>query len=184
MRFKILLLSACLLLSGSLYAQTQEPDFIGEVYHMDAAGHATLLEKQHAVMKTKAGASLYLFGIGKVKTKINVKNGRSSTRFPAADTLRLVVKAVDNASDPMTIVQVFRFKASSKSRKAEVSSSGSFSGDSDNNLDYLPYTAAKYGESSYLLTLTGVGPGEYGIIVLNPNTEDEKNTIVSCFGID
>ena len=138
MRFKILLLSACLLLSGSLYAQTQEPDFIGEVYHMDAAGHATLLEKQHAVMKTEAGASLYLFGIGKVKTKINVKNGRSSTRFPAADTLRLVVKAVDNASDPMTIVQVFRFKASSKSRKAEVSSSGSFSGDSDNNLDLPP----------------------------------------------
>lgn len=167
-----------------MQAQVKEPEFIGEVYYLDPAGNATLLEKQHVVLKTKAGASMYLFGIGKIKTKINVKNPKSSTRFPASDTLRFVVKAVDNASDPMAIVQLFQFKPSSKARKAEVSSTGSFSGEAKNKLAYLPFTASKYGDSSYLIKVVNVLPGEYGVIVLNPNDEDEKNTIVSCFGID
>jgi hypothetical protein len=27
-------------------------------------------------------------------------------------------------------------------------------------------------------------PGEYGVVVSNPNNRDEKRIVVSCFGID
>lgn len=165
-------------------AQTAEPEFIGEVFHLDPAGQTTLLEKQRVVVKTKAGASMYIVGIGKIKSKINIKGGKSNTRFPASEKLQLIVKAVDNESDPMSIVAIFKFKANSKSRKAELSSLSTFGGQSDNNMDFVDFTAKKYGESSYLIEINHLEPGEYGITVTNPNNKDEKNLIVSCFGID
>lgn len=184
MKFKLFFLSLCLLFVGGAQAQTAEPNFIGEVFHVDAAGQTSLLEKQQIVLKTKAGASMYIFGVGKVKTKINIQGNASTSRFPQTDTLKLIVKAVDNATDPMSVVQVFSFEITKKARKAELSSTGTFGGITKNKLNYLPFTATKYGESSYLLSLPNVKPGEYGIIVLNPNSESEKSTVVSCFGID
>lgn len=68
-------------------AQTAEPEFIGEVFHLAPTGQTTLLEKQRVVVKTKAGASMYIVGIGKAKSKINIKGGKSSTRFPASEKL-------------------------------------------------------------------------------------------------
>lgn len=60
-------------------AQTAEPEFIGEVFHLDPAGQTTLLEKQRVVVKTKAGASMYIVGIGKVKNK---STSRAESRTP------------------------------------------------------------------------------------------------------
>lgn len=51
-------------------------------------------------------------------------------------------------------------------------------------MDFVDFTAKKYGESSYLIEINHLEPGEYGITVTNPNNKDEKNLIVSCFGID
>ena len=51
-------------------------------------------------------------------------------------------------------------------------------------MDYLRFSAEKYGESSYRLTFDERPAGEYGIIVSNPNNVDEKMVIVSTFAID
>lgn len=169
---------------GATRAQQLEPEFVGEVNYLKSATSVVPLEKQRSVLKTKAGASVYLTGLGKVKSKINIAGGSSPVRVAATDAMQFIVRAVDNNSDPMSIVNVFRFKANSKARKAEVSSASSFGGVSENNLDYIPFTAKKYGENSYLITLTGMQAGEYGITVSNPNAKDEKSLIVSCFGVD
>ena len=50
-------------------------------------------------------------------------------------------------------------------------------------MDYLRFSAEKYGESSYRPTFDE-RPAEYGIIVSNPNNVDEKMVIVSAFAID
>ena len=52
------------------------------------------------------------------------------------------------------------------------------------SMDYLRFSAEKYGESSYRLTFDERPAGEYGIIVSNPNNVDEKMVIVSTFAID
>ncbi|TWI14003.1 hypothetical protein IQ31_05378 [Sphingobacterium siyangense] len=52
-----------------------------------------------------------------------------------------------------------------------------------NSKSEVRFTGKKHGEKSYLLTLSNILPGEYGIVVSNPNARDEKRVVVSCFGI-
>lgn len=87
-------------------------------------------------------------------------------------------------SDPISIISVFELTKKGKNRRAELSSASTFGGASDNNLEMVPFSGKKYGESSYMITLKEKAAGEYGIIVRNPNTLDEKTTIVATFGID
>ena len=74
-------------------------------------------------------------------------------------------------------------KSTMKNRSAVISAVVSFSVNS-NTMDYLRFSAEKYGESSYYLTLDESPVGEYGITVSNPNNIDEKMVIVSAFAID
>ncbi len=64
-----------------------------------------------------------------------------------------------------------------------IAAAGTFNTTS-NDMEYLPFEAKKYGESSYLLTFEQRPAGEYGVIISNPNNVDEKMVIVSTFGID
>ena len=48
----------------------------------------------------------------------------------------------------------------------------------------LVFSGKKYGTSSYMIAIDDVPAGEYGIVIANPNSVDEKRTIVSCFGVD
>ena len=91
---------------------------------------------------------------------------------------------MDNATDPMSIVNVFRFETTKKRRLAEVASASTFGSVKSNKLERLRFDACKYGESSYLLTLLDKPAGEFGITVSNPNHVDEKQTIVSTFAIE
>ena len=107
-------------------------------------------------MRTGAGVYIAGFAASKSKTKVLVEGGSASVRFDAAQPIALIVRA---------------------------SAVGSFSVNS-NTMDYLRFSAEKYGESSYRLTFDERPAGEYGIIVSNPNNVDEKMVIVSAFAID
>ena len=177
----------CVLFSClSLSAQdaTNEPEFIGEAVLLRSDKSTASLEKTTVQIKTKAGASVYLTGIGKVKTRINVEGTSARARVNASDDFRLIIRAVDNNTDPMSIISIFEMEQKGKNRRAELSSFSTFGGSSDNNLELVPFVGKKYGESSYLIKLSDIKPGEYGVIVRNPNARDEKTTIVATFGID
>ncbi|MCB7481651.1 hypothetical protein [Christiangramia sediminis] len=161
----------------------KEPDFIGEAFILKSDSTSLPLEKETVKIKTKAGASVYIVGIGKVKSKIEVDGCCSNTRTATNKSLDIVVRSVDNQTDPLSIISLFRFDNNRKVRKAELSSTGTFSGGSNNNLDYIMFQGRKFGESSYIITVPEIEDGEYGIIVRNPNSLDEKSTIVSTFGI-
>lgn len=174
-----------ILLSFSLYGQIKEPTFIGEVYVIDG-NSTTCLEKKRASIETKAGASMYIVGMGKISSKVTIDNSNSDIRLEPNSELRFIVKSRDNNIDPISIVNFFKFIHTSQrknSRYAEVSSVGTFSGASSNNYDFIDFKAEKYGESSYLLTVSGLDIGEYGIIVNDPSMTGSKITVVSCFGI-
>ena len=144
-------------------AQTLEPEFEGEVVGVFPDGSSKKLEKHNVRMRTGAGVYIAGFAASKSKTKVLVEGGSASVRFDAAQPIALIVRAKDNKADPMSIV--------------------SFSVNS-NTMDYLRFSAEKYGESSYRLTFDERPAGEYGIIVSNPNNVDEKMVIVSTFAID
>lgn len=164
-------------------AQTLEPEFEGEVMGVYPDGSAKRLEKHTVQTRTGGGVSVAGFAVSKAKTKVLIDGERANVRFDNAHPIALVVRVKDNAADPMSIVRVFRMKPSKKRRSAVIAAAGTFHVTS-NNMDYLPFSARKYGESSYYLTLDETPAGEYGITVSNPNNIDEKMVIVSAFGID
>lgn len=181
---KVFLLVATLFLGLiSMQAQSFEPDFVGEV-NLVKGNTATLLDKEFVQVKSGANAGMLLVGVGAYRTKISIKGGYAKARALVSDSIRFVARAVDNMSDPLSIIQIFKFSASPSKRTAELSSVNTFGQVTGNKLKLVKYTAKKYGQSSYLISLDEKAAGEYGIIVSNPNNKDEKNVIVACFGID
>lgn len=184
---KILFLAAlaATVLGGgnSVTAQTLEPEFEGEVVAVFPDGSARKLEKHNVRIKT--GASVYIagFAANKQKTKVVIDGGSAGVRMDGSQPIELIVRAKDNKADPMSIVRVFRMKATPKNRSAVISAVGTFNVQT-NTLEYLPFEAKKYGESSYRLSFDKRPTGEYGVIVSNPNNVDEKQVIVSTFAID
>ena len=186
MQLKTLLGAALLLLAGATQAQTipettPEPEFIGEIVTVRPDAK---LEKQSVQMRTRANASAVIFGIGKAKTKLIIEGPKAGVRLTAGQPASFIVRAVDNATDPMSIINVFRFEAKKDKRMAEMASVSSFGSVKSNKLERLSFTGRKFGESSYLITLDETPAGEYGITVSNPNNLDEKQVIVSTFAID
>ena len=176
-------LMAVMLGGGNAMAQSLEPDFEGEVVGVYPDGTTKRLEKQNTRLKT--GGSVYVagFAVNKTKTKVLIEGGAAGVRFRSDEPLQLIARAKDNNSDPMSIVRVFRMKSNKKQRSAVIAAAGTFNTTS-NDMEYLPFEAKKYGESSYLLTFEQRPAGEYGVIISNPNNVDEKMVIVSTFGID
>ena len=175
-----------LFVSLCTYAQQiAEPQFVGEVLLVKSETTAIPLEKKTATVKTKAGASVYLTGIGSVKSRIHVEGMSSTVRYSQADgPIVLIVRAANNENDPSSFIRVFRFEQKKKERRAELAKLNTLGGSSDNNFDYIEYVGEKYGEKSYKLTLSHVEPCEIGVLISNPDKVDEKQMIVRCLGID
>lgn len=49
-------------------------------------------------------------------------------------------------------------------------------------MNYVVYTAKRYGNSSYLLRLEPE-EGEYGVRVYSPEQDNDKIVIFQCFGL-
>ncbi len=172
------LLSVIIIHAKAQQITVEEPEFAEQslVLTSDAAGK--LLPRENAVLKTKAAASLYLTGIGKIKTRITLNGKNSTTIVKKEPTIKLIVKAVDNKTDPKSFINLFKFEVKQNKRQALVSELGTFSGASENSLSSIDYNAKKYGESSYLISLDNLTPGEYGMIMGDPNALTKKNTLM------
>lgn len=182
----VLLIFALIASCGALSAQeaVREPEFSGEAFMLFPDNTVQPLEKSTVKIKTRLNAGAIIVGIGSERTKIAVRGKNAQVVIPQDGDHKLIVRAVDNNSDPMRIISIFRFDVEKKERKAEVSSEHTFGKRTDNKFHYLPYSATKYGEASYLISLNEKPAGEYGIIVRNPNALDEGVTIVLTFAIE
>lgn len=173
-----------LLWSANTFAQTvQEPEFIGECMVLKSDNTTQLLQKHTTQMRSAMNAGMVLVGIGSVKSKLQIDGCCSATKLKVSDNIQFIIRSVDNNTDPMAIVKIFRFDSSKKYRRAEVSSENNWGTVKTNKLQYLNFSGKKYGNNSYLITLKDRVPGEYGITITNPNALDEKSTIVSTFSI-
>lgn len=183
---KKLLLSviALALVTLNINAQTvEEPDFIGECILVRSDNTTTPLEKHLSKERTVASTGLILSGIGKVRKQIQIDGCCSNVTFGQNDDVTIIVRNNDNLSDPLSVIKVFKFESKKKYRRADLASVSSFGSSKNNNLEYVSFSGKKYGSSSYLLKLNHVEPGEYAIIIVNPNALDEKQTVVSTFAV-
>ena len=165
---------------------TYEPEFIGETNLLCISGSDTIsmaLDKENAKIKSKAGAYLYLTGIGSVKTRIHVEGNTSSCVAKPDCAYRLVVRSANNDTDPNTFIQLIQFEVKKNERRCEIGKINTFKGSSSGTEQLIEYKAKRYGESSYLLSFDPVVPGEYGVFMSNPDARDEKRMIIYCFSV-
>ncbi|WP_343563089.1 hypothetical protein [Sphingobacterium sp.] len=160
-----------------------EPEYIGEAVYVKNDGISLPLEKQSVQIKSKANASMYIIGIGKVKSKMVIKGATSPVVVPSNEPVTFIVKSFDNKSDPLSIVSVVKFETTKKERKFQIAEVGTFSGGSTGNEDFVAYQAKKFKDSSYKLNINSMEHGEYGILVSNPNALNNSNTIIACFSV-
>lgn len=153
-----------------------EPEFAEQSLVLTSDSTFTMLPRESASLKAKASASLYLTGIGKVKSRITLKGENSSVVVKQEPTIRLIVKASDNKTDPKSFISLFKFEVKTNKRQALVAEVGTFSGASENSLSNIDFNAKKYGEASYLLYLDNLTPGDYGLLLGDPNALTGKNS--------
>ena len=178
----ILFLAVILISTLPSMAQLSEPDFIGEAYLLDNDNSYVKLDKE--IGDFSSGISFSSNSWNALSLEIN--GGKADSRFSSSEPLQLVVRSVDNNSDPLSIIRIYKFKANKKKRTVAISkdNSGTLMKSRTMSKDQIRFSGEKYGESSYLITLKNLKEGEYGIITSNPNSVDEKSVIVSCFAIE
>lgn len=161
-----------------------EPDFVGECILVKQDESTTPLEKHLSQNRVVASTGLILTGIGKVRSQIQIEGCCSATKIKKNEEIKFVIKNVDNLTDPLSIIQIFKMEVKKKYRRAELAAVSSLGSAKSNNLDYVQFSGKKFGTSSYLVKLaSNLEPGEYGITISNPNSLDQKQTIVSTFAV-
>ena len=162
-----------------------EPEFAEETLLLTSDSQGVKLSRENGTIKTKAGASLYLTGIGKVKSRLTLKGIKSTSKAVGGSTTRLIIKAADNKTDPNSFISVFKFEVKGKERRYQLAEAGTLSKTESNNLSSVEYKAKKYGESSYYIVLEDLTAGEYGIVIGDPNHENTKNAMnVTTFTVE
>lgn len=176
----VLVLAVMLAASATAFAQSKlkEPEFVGEAAFVKPDSSTVLLEKEMPHYTTKASASMYITGMGKLKTRVVVNNLSSPVRVAAGVPLDIIVNCGGNAKDPATIIQVFRLVPRKGHREAEIASTGSFTGTKTGDLIYVQFTGRKFGTNSYILHIDKVAPGEYGVGI------SDNNNVIALFGAD
>lgn len=92
-----------------------EPEFAEETLLLTSDSQGVKLSRENGTIKTKAGASLYLTGIGKVKSRLTLKGIKSTSKAVGGSTTRLIIKAADNKTDPNSFISILSLKLKVKS---------------------------------------------------------------------
>ncbi|MCI6702954.1 MAG: hypothetical protein PUK16_03855 [Prevotellaceae bacterium] len=186
MRKGFYLLLVFLLNLTGVYAQevtVPEPEFADQTYLLTSNTTYEMLPRETGIVKTKAGASLYLTGIGKVKTRLTLSGPAAKVSVPHGP-VRLIIKAANNETDPASFINIFAFEVKGKERRALLAEAGTLSATKSKSLGQIDYNAKKYGKSSYYLVIDNLEPGEYGISLGDPDKQNEKNDMrVTTFSV-
>lgn len=102
----------------------KEPEFAEETLLLTSDSEGIKLSRENGTVKTKAGASLYLTGIGKVKTRLTLKGTKSTSKGVGGSTTRLIVKAKDNNTDPNSFISIFKFEVTKKNADTNLQKQG------------------------------------------------------------
>ncbi len=162
----------CLFFSiGMTYSQNikiTEPEFTGIILYVnDTIGEGVRLEHQTATFLTELNESVYDPNIGQTNTTAtskNIVNGNSSPiKIANRDKIQLIVKVANNNVDPVSTINIFKLKSENDRRTLELVSAKASGGSVPANIQYIPFSAKKYGTSSYLIEIRNIEQGEYAM---------------------
>src|SRR5574344_279411 len=117
-----------------------------------------------------------------LKSRIQVDGATSNCVGSSTNDYRLIVKAANNNQDPNSFIQILKFEVNGNKRRCVIAKSNTFGGSQAGAEEVVTFQGKKYGSSAYLLNIPS-NPGEYGVIVTDPNNKTEKNMTVYCYSI-
>lgn len=172
-----------MLFSFSAFSQTtiEEPEYIGEALLVTDSDTKVPLDKEYGELKSSVSLAKNSWNV----LKLYINGGAASCRAQSGE-IKFVIRANDNNSDPMSLITIYKMKAKKKQRSVDLAvdhSDNPFASSKTYSKDKMKFQGKKYGANSYIIT-TKLEPGEYGIVISNPNNVDERSRIVSCIGID
>ena len=154
------------------FAQT-EPDFEMEPYvfnQTDSTFNAPL-PCESAYIKAKAGASLYLTGIGKVKSYYYIKGEASPLKIDKSISNIIINTGGVSPQQSLTIIKLELLQSK---RRWKTGEAGSFTGASSNEDNAVVMKYRKYGENSVIISTAGLEPGEYCLAITNMMTNSKS----------
>ena len=178
-------LAICFSLMNGFAQDVNEPEFIGDVYLLQADGSFVKLDREVCSIKAKSNALSALPLLGSVKSFMSIKGAETKVRINKENQpIQFVVKCKDNSLSPETLISIVQFEKKKKERRFNMGKTSILGGSEYGIAESLPYEAEKYGESSYKITITGLESGEYGIMVSEQDVEPGSYIAYRCFGID
>ncbi len=157
---------------------TPEPNYVGSVSLIDDNGNIlATLENQKVAIRSNSDAGVFIVGIGSTKTRQYVKGKSSPLRIKKGKVL-LIAKVISNQANPNEIIEVFKLDQGRKDRSVVVSEGHTFGGVKSNEIDFLPFKAYPYKDSSFLIELDIDQAGEYAVAL------NGSNMNFNLFGID
>ncbi|AGC76240.1 hypothetical protein LX97_00909 [Nonlabens dokdonensis] len=174
---KNLFLTLVLLSSYFTLAQNDivapEPDFEGEISFVKDGKELVELEMVTTSMKSGQSVGRMLSGIGKVKARVVAKGKTSTTVIQKDEIIYFIYNHGSNNLRPDKVAQLLKFEQRKKTREYLIASSSNVSGQTETNVvEGIKFKGSKYGETSYLIKVSNLEPGEYAFFVGTEETYD------------
>lgn len=182
MKRMYVIMAMFLCFAGMAGAQkAQEPDFEFEpfLFNVQDSTLGEALPCENAYVKAKAAASMYIVGVGKVKSYSYVDGIASPMKLD--HNAILVINT--GGKSPMQTLSINKFELLKKKRRFQTGSIGTFTGaDANNDEASQSFRYKKYGKDSVIIPLNNLDEGEYCLSITNSNT-NSKSTKVYTFSI-
>ncbi len=157
---------------------TPEPEYVGTILQIDEKGNVlNTLETKKSAVRSNANAGVFIVGVGKVKARNYVKERTSPVRISKGKIL-LLAKVTNSKINPKEIFNIFKLEQGKKDRSIVVGEAHTFAGSKVSEIDFLPFNAYPYKDSSFIVELNIEEPGEYAV------TLDSSRETFQLFGID
>lgn len=154
------------------FAQT-EPEFEMEpfVFNSTDSTFVTPLPCENAYVKSKAGASLYLTGIGKVKSYFYIKGVASTLEI---DKVKDNIIINTGGKSPLQTISIIKLEVLQSKRRWKTGEAGTFTGASANEDNSAAIRYKKYGHDSVIISTNSLEPGEYCLAITNMMTNSKS----------
>lgn len=157
-----------------------EPDFEFEPYVFNADSTFEIpLPCESAYIKAKAAASMYLTGIGKIKSYYYI-NGITSSLHINKGVNNIIINT--GGTSPQQSISIIKLETLQSKRRWKSGEAGSFTGASANEDAAVVLKYKKYGDSSVIISTSALEDGEYCLAVTNMMT-NTKSAKVYTFSI-
>lgn len=168
------LISAILMSMATVFCMAQtEPEFEFEPFVFNTA-ESTIgdaLPSENAYVKSKAGASMFIVGIGKVKTYYYIDGIASSLKLNKSNSDIVVNTGGVSPIQSISIIKLELLKSKRRWKSGEV---GAFTGASSNEEASVNLKYKKYSQSSVIISTKNFEPGEYVLTITNQMTNSKS----------